>query len=158
MGLINDHDLDRHHFSVVVDSGFTASSRCHVSLRSVCSQLEITEGTPDLGVTSYWTDAEGNVVFGPNTPKEKMKTSGTKMQKRKESVSKPPPVEKQEEESKSKEVKEETKLENVANIAAEEPKASEDAKEDLVDEPLTADQPEEQPAEEEAEAQHEVTE
>lgn len=45
----------------------------------------MTEGTPDLGVTSYWTDAEGNVVFGPNTPKERMKTTvtGTKMEKRK---------------------------------------------------------------------------
>lgn len=42
-------------------------------------QLEITEGTPDLGVTSYWTDAEGNVVFNPNTPEEKMKTSVTGM-------------------------------------------------------------------------------
>uniref|UniRef100_A0A3B3IJT1 Myomesin 1 n=1 Tax=Oryzias latipes TaxID=8090 RepID=A0A3B3IJT1_ORYLA len=42
-------------------------------------------GTPDLGVTSYWTDAEGNVVFGPNTPKDKLKTSvvGKKSQKRK---------------------------------------------------------------------------
>uniref|UniRef100_A0A3B3B6Q7 Myomesin 1b n=1 Tax=Oryzias melastigma TaxID=30732 RepID=A0A3B3B6Q7_ORYME len=28
------------------------------------TQLDVTEGTPDLGVTSYWTDAEGNVVFG----------------------------------------------------------------------------------------------
>lgn len=47
--------------------------------------MEVTEGTPDLGVTSYWTDEEGNVVFGSNTPKEKMKTTltGTKMQKRK---------------------------------------------------------------------------
>lgn len=49
------------------------------------SQLDVTEGTPDLGVTSYWTDAEGNVVFGPNTPKDKLKTSvvGAKTQKRK---------------------------------------------------------------------------
>lgn len=49
----------------------------------VFSQLEVTEGTPDLGVTSYWTDAEGNVVFGPKTPNEKMKTTitGTKTQK-----------------------------------------------------------------------------
>ncbi|XP_072307110.1 myomesin-1 isoform X2 [Eucyclogobius newberryi] len=39
--------------------------------------LEVVEGTPDLGITSYWTDAEGNVVFGPNTPKEKMITSYT---------------------------------------------------------------------------------
>lgn len=48
-------------------------------------QLDVTEGTPDLGVTSYWTDAEGNVVFGPNTPKDKLKTSvvGKKSQKRK---------------------------------------------------------------------------
>uniref|UniRef100_A0A3P9NLR4 Myomesin-1 n=1 Tax=Poecilia reticulata TaxID=8081 RepID=A0A3P9NLR4_POERE len=41
--------------------------------------LEITEGTPDLGVTSYWTDAEGNVVFNPNTPEGKTKTSVTGM-------------------------------------------------------------------------------
>ncbi|XP_061613952.1 M-protein, striated muscle isoform X2 [Phyllopteryx taeniolatus] len=46
--------------------------------------LEVTEGMPDLGVTSYWTDAEGNVVFGANTPKDKMKTAVTGM--RKESV------------------------------------------------------------------------
>ncbi|XP_057680993.1 myomesin-1 isoform X3 [Corythoichthys intestinalis] len=51
--------------------------------------LDVVEGTPDLGVTSYWTDAEGNVVFGANTPKEKMKTSVTGI--RKESV---PSVEK----------------------------------------------------------------
>lgn len=44
----------------------------------------MTEGTPNLGVTSYWTDADGNVVYGPNTPKEKVKTpvAGAKMQKR----------------------------------------------------------------------------
>ncbi|XP_061661988.1 myomesin-1 isoform X7 [Syngnathoides biaculeatus] len=46
--------------------------------------LEVIEGTPDLGVTSYWTDAEGNVVFGSNTPEDKMKTAVTGM--RKESV------------------------------------------------------------------------
>lgn len=39
--------------------------------------MEVIEGTPDLGITSYWSDAEGNVVFGPNTPKEKMKTAFT---------------------------------------------------------------------------------
>lgn len=47
------------------------------------SQLEIIDGTPGLGVTSYWTDAEGNVVFGPNTPEEKMRTPVTKTQRRK---------------------------------------------------------------------------
>ncbi|XP_032407359.1 M-protein, striated muscle isoform X2 [Xiphophorus hellerii] len=54
--------------------------------------LEITEGTPDLGVTSYWTDAEGNVVFNPNTPEEKMKTSvtGMKNPKQKGSVARDP--------------------------------------------------------------------
>lgn len=31
-----------------------------------------------MGITSYWTDADGNVVFGPNTPKEKMKTTFTR--------------------------------------------------------------------------------
>lgn len=47
--------------------------------------MEVSEGTPNLGVTSYWTDADGNVVFGPNTPKEKMKTPGSisKTQKQK---------------------------------------------------------------------------
>lgn len=47
--------------------------------------MEVIEGTPDLGITSYWTDAEGNVVYSPNTPEEKMKTpvTGTKTQKRK---------------------------------------------------------------------------
>lgn len=43
------------------------------------SQLETTEGLPDLGVTSYWTDADGNVMFGPNTPQQKMEA----VQKRK---------------------------------------------------------------------------
>lgn len=41
----------------------------------------MTEGTPDLGVTSYWTDVEGNVVFGANTQEEKMKTAITGMTK-----------------------------------------------------------------------------
>jgi len=44
---------------------------------SFSSQLEIIDETPDLGVTSYSTDADGNVVFGPNTPKEKRKTTVT---------------------------------------------------------------------------------
>ncbi|XP_078794333.1 myomesin-1 isoform X4 [Oryzias latipes] len=59
--------------------------------------LDVTEGTPDLGVTSYWTDAEGNVVFGPNTPKDKLKTSvvGKKSQKRKDSISQKASVENQ---------------------------------------------------------------
>lgn len=43
----------------------------------VSSQLEVIDGMPDLGVTSYRTDADGNVVFGPNTPKDRMKTSVT---------------------------------------------------------------------------------
>lgn len=37
-----------------------------------------------MGVTSYWTDAEGNVVFGPNTPKEKMKTPGSSSKSQKQ--------------------------------------------------------------------------
>ncbi|TDG97438.1 hypothetical protein EPR50_G00225660 [Perca flavescens] len=103
--------------------------------------LEITEGTPDLGVTSYSTDAEGNVVFGPNTPKEKMKTTvtGTKKQKGKDSVTKTLPMEKVEDKDKGK--------------VTVEPKASdseqtEDAKEEVAEQPLTADQSEapEQPA------------
>ncbi|XP_034718470.1 M-protein, striated muscle isoform X3 [Etheostoma cragini] len=94
--------------------------------------LEITEGTPDLGVTSYSTDAEGNVVFGPNTPKEKMKTTvtGMKKQKRKgDSVTKTLPMEKVEDQDKGK-----VTVEN--------------AKEEVAEQPLTADQSEapEQPA------------
>ena len=48
-------------------------------------QIKVTEGTGDLGGTAYLTDADGNVVFGPNTPQEKKKTTvtGKKMQKRK---------------------------------------------------------------------------
>ncbi|XP_032360213.1 M-protein, striated muscle isoform X4 [Etheostoma spectabile] len=104
--------------------------------------LEITEGTPDLGVTSYSTDAEGNVVFGPNTPKERMKTTvtGIKKQKRKgDSVTKTLQMEKVEDKDKGK--------------ATVEPKASdseqtEKAKEEVAEQPLTADQSEapEQPA------------
>ncbi|XP_049912854.1 M-protein, striated muscle isoform X5 [Epinephelus moara] len=95
--------------------------------------LEIIEGTPDLGVTSYWTDPEGNVVFGPNTPEEKMKTpvtgTGKKSQCRKKSVSKTLPMEKVEDEEK----------------AAVKPKVShseqtKEAKEEVADQTLTADQ------------------
>ncbi|KAI3354855.1 hypothetical protein L3Q82_004653 [Scortum barcoo] len=114
--------------------------------------LEIIEGTPDLGVTSYWTDAEGNVMFGPNTPKEKMKTpvTGTKTQKRKESVSKTRLVEKLEANGEPEVQKDEGK---VAADAAEEAKAlhseqTEDAKVDADDPPPAPDQSEasEQPA------------
>ncbi|KAF0024930.1 hypothetical protein F2P81_021811 [Scophthalmus maximus] len=105
--------------------------------------LETTEGTPDLGVTSYWTDAEGNVVFGPNTPKEKMKTTvtGKGMQKRKESGAKTPSVEIKEDKTqrKSKESekqKKEITVNTATAVAAAEPKSSdseqtEDTKEDL---------------------------
>ncbi|XP_044033103.1 myomesin-1 isoform X5 [Siniperca chuatsi] len=112
--------------------------------------LEITEGTPDLGVTSYWTDAEGNVVFGPNTPKEKMKTTvtGTKMQKRNESVTKTLPMEKvkDNEESKSKESEAQKDEEKAAVDAAAEPKASDseqtgNAKEEVADQSEAPEQP-----------------
>ncbi|XP_061569767.1 M-protein, striated muscle isoform X3 [Cololabis saira] len=100
--------------------------------------VELTEGTPDLGVTSYMTDAEGNVVFSPNTPKEKMKTSitGTKAKKRKESVAQKPPVEKAEDKEKSTSRKSEK--EKTADVSTKEPKASEsqhpeDAKENLAE-------------------------
>ncbi|XP_042366506.1 M-protein, striated muscle isoform X2 [Plectropomus leopardus] len=103
--------------------------------------LEIIEGTPDLGVTSYWTDTDGNVVFSPNTPQEKMKTpiTETKTQKRKKSVSKTPPTEKVEDEKK------------VAPKASDLQK-TEDAKE-VSHQPLTADQSEvsERPADTEEE-------
>ncbi|XP_039982483.1 M-protein, striated muscle isoform X2 [Xiphias gladius] len=123
--------------------------------------LEITEGTPDLGVTSYWTDAEGNVVFGPNTPKEKMKTTvtGTKMQRRKESGAKTPPVEKEEDnkESKSKETGKQ-KNEITIDAAAAGPKSSdseqkEDAKKDLADQSEAHKQPADTVGEPEPEAE-----
>lgn len=107
--------------------------------------MEVIEGTPNLGVTSYWTDAEGNVVYGPNTPEEKMKTpvSGTKMQKRKESVSK----------TLFKGDKEELKVQNDAGKAAVDAAAEPDAAqseqtEEVAEQPLTPDQSEasEQPA------------
>ncbi|XP_061877465.1 M-protein, striated muscle-like isoform X3 [Entelurus aequoreus] len=51
--------------------------------------LEVTEGTPDLGVTSYWTDAAGNVAFGPNASKKMKSTvTATKVQKTKVPVGK----------------------------------------------------------------------
>nr|XP_046227623.1 M-protein, striated muscle isoform X3 [Scatophagus argus] len=108
--------------------------------------LEVTEGTPDLGVTSYWTDADGNVVFGPNTPKEKMKTpvTGTKIQKRKESVTKTLQVEKAGDQKEFQARKDEAK---VAVDPTAEPKGSDseqrgDAKEVVADLRLTSDQSE----------------
>ncbi|XP_030612165.1 M-protein, striated muscle isoform X2 [Archocentrus centrarchus] len=115
--------------------------------------VEVTEGTPDLGVTSYWTDAEGNVVFGSNTPKDKMKTAltGSKMQKQKESVSKSSAVEKVEDREEGK--RREAKTEGNLSHGAEERKALDsdqikDEKADLVNQTLPADQSEapEQPA------------
>ncbi|KAM9839522.1 myomesin-1 [Aulostomus maculatus] len=101
--------------------------------------LDVTEGTPDLGVTSYSTDAEGNVVFDPNTPKAKMKTAltGTKTQKRKGSTSKAHPVEKTEEnkESKSKAAEMEKK-EKIKAKDTEEPKSSDQA-EEVADQPAS---------------------
>ncbi|XP_068199788.1 myomesin-1 isoform X2 [Antennarius striatus] len=115
--------------------------------------LEVTEGTPDLGVTSYWTDAEGNVVFGPNTPKEKMKASvtGAKKEKRKESVTKTGPVESIADNEECQGQKDEEKV--TFEVEAE-PKASDsEEKEDVQEEegddhPLISDQSEsfEQPA------------
>ncbi|KAM9417665.1 myomesin-1 isoform 6-T8 [Salvelinus alpinus] len=70
--------------------------------------LAVTEGKGDLGVTSYLTDADGNVIIGsksrPTTPTERRKSvTGKKMQKRKDSVilQKPP----EEKEGKKKEEK-----------------------------------------------------
>lgn len=47
--------------------------------------MAVVASLPDLGITSYRTDADGNVVFGPNTPQEKKKTTitGNRVQKRK---------------------------------------------------------------------------
>nr|XP_061821648.1 M-protein, striated muscle-like isoform X4 [Nerophis lumbriciformis] len=51
--------------------------------------LEVTEGTPDLGMTSYLTDAAGNVTFGPNASKKMKSTvTATKVQKTKVPVGK----------------------------------------------------------------------
>ncbi|KAM4718861.1 myomesin-1 isoform 2-T2 [Anableps anableps] len=104
--------------------------------------LEITEGTPDLGVTSYWTDAEGNVVFNPNTPKEKMKTSvtGTKNPNRKESVA-TDPVKNVEDKKKGNSRELETR--KMTDDAPIETKSSEsdqpvDAKEILLEKPSSA--------------------
>uniref|UniRef100_A0A3Q1H971 Myomesin-1 n=1 Tax=Anabas testudineus TaxID=64144 RepID=A0A3Q1H971_ANATE len=127
--------------------------------------LEVTEGTPDLGVTSYWTDAEGNVVFGPNTPKERMKTTvtGTKMEKRKKSISKSLPVEKVEgnKESKSKKLEVQKDVEKVAVDAAAEPKASESEQTEVVKaeiDPEDASERLEPEAEASPETQPEITE
>ncbi|XP_029698287.1 M-protein, striated muscle isoform X4 [Takifugu rubripes] len=113
--------------------------------------LEVSEGTPDMGVTSYWTDAEGNVVFGPNTPKEKMKTPGSssKSQKQKDSATRALPQDVQKNEK------------NIAAAAAAvEPKTPDSAqKDDLkqkdVDQLLTFDpsKPPKQPAEASEEAE-----
>ncbi|MEQ2246535.1 Myomesin-1 [Ilyodon furcidens] len=103
--------------------------------------LEITEGTPDLGVTSYWTDAEGNVIFDPNTPKEKMKTSvtGRKTPKRKEAVATVPA---QKVEDKQESNRRELETGKTADDAPTEPKSSHqpvDAKKNLSEQPPTAD-------------------
>ncbi|XP_046879441.1 myomesin-1 isoform X3 [Hypomesus transpacificus] len=91
--------------------------------------IKVTEGTGDLGGTAYLTDADGNVVFGPNTPQEKKKTTvtGKKMQKRKDSVILKQPMHIAEEKKESKaeeksEKKKEMKVEKVGgkvNVAEE---------------------------------------
>lgn len=63
------------------------SVRVNPKTFSTC-QLVVTEGKGDLGVTSYLTDADGNVIIGcksrPTTPTERRKSvTGKKMQKRK---------------------------------------------------------------------------
>ncbi|XP_039473771.1 M-protein, striated muscle isoform X5 [Oreochromis aureus] len=111
--------------------------------------VEVTEGTPDLGVTSYWTDEEGNVVFGPNTPKEKMKTSltGTKMQKRKESVSKASTVKNVEDREQGKK-NEAQNDRNPGEVGALDSDQTKEARVDLINQTLPVDQSEasEQPA------------
>ncbi|XP_025766159.1 M-protein, striated muscle isoform X2 [Oreochromis niloticus] len=111
--------------------------------------VEVTEGTPDLGVTSYWTDEEGNVVFGPNTPKEKMKTTltGTKMQKRKESVSKASTVKNVEDREQGK-TNEAQNDRNPGEVGALDSDQTKEAKVDLINQTLPVDQSEasEQPA------------
>ncbi|CAI5672929.1 unnamed protein product [Oreochromis niloticus] len=111
--------------------------------------VEVTEGTPDLGVTSYWTDEEGNVVFGPNTPKEKMKTTltGTKMQKRKESVSKASTVKNVEDREQGKK-NEAQNDRNPGEVGALDSDQTKEAKVDLINQTLPVDQSEasEQPA------------
>lgn len=119
----------------------------------------MTEGTPNLGVTSYWTDADGNVVYGPNTPKEKVKTQKRTGEKTEivhygcffchkweeifisdcspaESVTNTPPMRKAEE---NKELQVQTNEEKpAAETNASDPK--DDDKQEAVDQPLTSDQ------------------
>ncbi|KAK2859600.1 hypothetical protein Q5P01_004220 [Channa striata] len=116
--------------------------------------LEVTKGTPDLGVTSYCTDAEGNVVFGPNTPRENIKTTvtGTKKQKRKESVTKTLGMERVEDVSKERkhgEVavqkdEEKVSVDAAALRKASDVKQTQDVKEEI-DQSDVAEQPERKP-------------
>ncbi|XP_036934756.1 M-protein, striated muscle isoform X2 [Acanthopagrus latus] len=108
--------------------------------------VEVIEGTPDLGITSYWTDAEGNVVYSPNTPEEKMKSpvTGTKTQKRKDSVAKTLAMDKVGDKKETQVQKDEEK------VAVEESKSEQnkDTKEEIAEQLVTSDQSEgpEQPA------------
>ncbi|CAK6970211.1 myomesin-1 [Scomber scombrus] len=124
--------------------------------------MEIIEGTPDLGVTSYSTDADGNVVFCPNTPKDKMKVSvtGTKTKKRKESVSKPPPAEKMDAKEKKESTNKESgekKEEKIAADASAQPESSEseekaDVKEEVAEQPAGSVEQDEPEAEKQPES------
>ncbi|KAF3703699.1 Myomesin-1 Myomesin family member 1 Skelemin [Channa argus] len=115
--------------------------------------LEVTECTPDLGVTSYWTDAEGNVVYGPNSPREMMKTAvtGTKKQKRKESLIKNlgmKRVEDERKERKSEDLavqKDEEKVSAAAELRASDLEQTKDVKEEI-DQSNVTEQPELQAA------------
>ncbi|XP_069368829.1 myomesin-1 isoform X8 [Paralichthys olivaceus] len=108
--------------------------------------LETTEGTPDLGVTSYWTDADGNVVFGPNTPKEKRKESMAKAAKMKE--------DKKERKSEgSEEQKNEIKVDAAAETKASDSKQTGDVKKDSADQSETSERPADTTEEPEPEAE-----
>ncbi|CAB1418680.1 unnamed protein product [Pleuronectes platessa] len=114
---VNTSDTGK--YSILVKNKYGTESGDFTTCPHCTSWLETTEGTPDQGVTSYWTDPEGNVVFGPNTPQEKIE-----MQKRK---AKTPPVKmKEDKKERKREEPEEQKNKMKVDDAAE-TKASDSA-------------------------------
>ncbi|XP_019897445.2 M-protein, striated muscle isoform X9 [Esox lucius] len=85
--------------------------------------LMVTEGRGDLGISSYLTDADGNVIIGsrsrPVSPTEKRKSvTGKKMQKRQDSVILQKPLEEDgKKEGKKTEKKEEKKVDKTDSVA-----------------------------------------
>ncbi|KAJ8010357.1 hypothetical protein DPEC_G00074220 [Dallia pectoralis] len=84
--------------------------------------LVVTEGRGDLGITSYLTDADGNVIIGsrsrPTTPTQTRKSvTGKKMQKRKDSVILQKPSEEGKKEGKRTEKKDEKEVDKKDAVA-----------------------------------------